>query len=572
MDDDHSPRTLNEMLRIAPFQQLERCWRIGSGCQDLNNSGVDLLLCIEDDEEKGYRGSDEDRVAGIHARFSWLKGAGGFFLVADNKRRKKVMMNGEIFRTNQRQSKNTIMIVECVFFLRYENLSAEEDEQFHVELTKHFREHYKTQSPLALPIPKKIDMHFGDWIVQHPISKRAFGIVYMVINIRTGQPAAARQMSKSKRNAAAVEQELEMTWRISGTLQWYHQLGQTKAQTVSQIHLSPSHTLSHANRPGSILVSINECLKPTLKPTLHVILHEYILISPLVNTTFRSLYASNVSAEDRVACFAQLLEAIDFLHRHGIWHRDVKPDSVLVKSYDPPDVILTGFGCASDATDISYDSAGTEQYRAPEQVEGRTHDRAVDYWGCSIIGLELILKRPIESRIVPGLGFTYYQKVLEDLQDSPLARCSRKMLEGPGSRMTAIDALLDLRGPKTGGARVDLKFRCDPPKCHFTNDVDFIEVHSDNEAADLVADFVASDESFIADSATGDCPAQVDSTNGFARSSSMDPSGDAVGQRRSCSCKRKRCRQDRRSVYHGIEQEEKTDAMRDSSKNLGIEF
>ncbi|OQE85841.1 hypothetical protein PENNAL_c0023G05563 [Penicillium nalgiovense] len=526
MDDDHSPRTLNEMLRIAPFQQLERCWRIGSGCQDLNNSGVDLLLCIEDDEEKGYRGSDEDRVAGIHARFSWLKGAGGFFLVADNKRRKKVMMN-----------------VECVFFLRYENLSAEEDEQFHVELTKHFREHYKTQSPLALPIPKKIDMHFGDWIVQHPISKRAFGIVYMVINIRTGQPAAARQISKSKRNAAAVEQELEMTWRISGTLQWYHQLGQTKAQT------------------------------PTLKPTLHVILHEYILISPLVNTTFRSLYASNVSAEDRVACFAQLLEAIDFLHRHGIWHRDVKPDSVLVKSYDPPDVILTGFGCASDATDISYDSAGTEQYRAPEQVEGRTHDRAVDYWGCSIIGLELILKRPIESRIVPGLGFTYYQKVLEDLQDSPLARCSRKMLEeGPGSRMTAIDALLDLRGPKTGGARVDLEFRCDPPKCHSTNDVDFIEVHSDNEAADLVADFVASDESFIADSATGDCPAQVDSTNGFARSSSMDPSGDAVGQRRSCSCKRKRCRQDRRSVYHGIEQEEKTDAMRDSSKNLGIEF
>ncbi|CAG8181452.1 unnamed protein product [Penicillium nalgiovense] len=525
MDDDHSPRTFNEMLRIAPFQQLERCWRIGSCCQDLNNSGVDLLLCIEDDEEKGYRGSDEDRVAGIHARFNWLKGAGGFFVVADNKRRKKVMMNGEIFRTNQRliQPKNTIMIGECVFFLRYENLPAEEDEQFHVELTKHFREHYKTQSPLALPIPKKIDMHFGDWIVQHPISKRAFGIVYMAINIRTGQPAAARQISESRRNAAAP--------RLSSTLQWYHQLGQTKTQTA---------------RVGS-------CFNQCLKPTLSVILHEYILISPLVNTTFRSLYASNVSAEDRFACFAQLLEAIGFLHRHGIWHRDVKPDSVLVKSYDPPDVMLTDFGCASDATDIPYDSAGTEQYHTPEQVEGRTHDRA--------------------SRIVPGLGLTYYQKFLEDLQDSPLARCSRKMPEeAPGSRMTAIDALLGLRGPKTGGARIDLEFRCDPPKCHFTNDVDFIEVHSDNEAADLAADFVASDESFIADSATGDCPAQVDSTNGFARSSSMDPSGDAVGQRRSCSCKRKRCRHDRRSVYHGIEQEEKTDAMRDSSKNLGIEF
>jgi hypothetical protein len=59
-------------------------------------------------------------------------------------------------------------------------------------------------------------MHFGDWVVQNPISKRAFSIVYMVINIRTGQPATARQISKSRRNEAAVEQELEMTRRISG--------------------------------------------------------------------------------------------------------------------------------------------------------------------------------------------------------------------------------------------------------------------------------------------------------------------------------------------------------------------
>ncbi|OQE33059.1 hypothetical protein PENFLA_c001G10188 [Penicillium flavigenum] len=259
-------------------EHVDLGWRIGGGRQDLNNGGVDLLLRIEDDKEKGYRGSDEDRVAGIHARFSWLKGAGGFFLIADNKRRKKVMMNGEIFRTDQCliQPRNTIMIGECVFFLRYETLSAGEDEQFQVELTKHFRGHYKTQSPLALPIPKENDMRFGDWIVQHPISKSAFGIVYMVINIRTGQPAAAKHISKSRRSAAAVEQELEMTRHISGlshrrlstTPQWYHRLGQTKAHTAR----------------------IGSCFNQCLKPTLDVILHEYILISPLVNTTFRSFF------------------------------------------------------------------------------------------------------------------------------------------------------------------------------------------------------------------------------------------------------------------------------------------
>lgn len=41
------------------------------------------------------------------------------------------MMNGEILRTDQRviQSKDTIVIRECVFVFRYEILSPEGDEQ-----------------------------------------------------------------------------------------------------------------------------------------------------------------------------------------------------------------------------------------------------------------------------------------------------------------------------------------------------------------------------------------------------------------------------------------------------------
>lgn len=148
-----------------------------------------------------------------------------------------------------------------------------------------------------------------------------------------------------------------------------------------------------------------------------------------------------MSVEGRAVFFAQLLEAIAFLHKNGIWHRDVKPDNILVRSYEPPDAKLTDFGCASDKPKIIYDWPGTVPYLAPEQVEGKTHGRAVDYWSCGIVGLELILRRAISSRIMPGHNLVNYQNSLES-SDSPLARCSRAMLQAdPDSRMTAAEAL-----------------------------------------------------------------------------------------------------------------------------------
>jgi serine/threonine protein kinase len=103
--------------------------------------------------------------------------------------------------------------------------------------------------------------------------------------------------------------------------------------------------------------------------------------------------------------------------------------------------MLTDFGYATDNPTILYDRPGTVPYLAPEQVEGKTHGRAVDYWSYGIVGLELTLRRAIFSRIMPGRDLTNYQNSLGN-SDSPLARCARAMLEvNPDSRMTAAEAL-----------------------------------------------------------------------------------------------------------------------------------
>jgi serine/threonine protein kinase len=167
-----------------------------------------------------------------------------------------------------------------------------------------------------------------------------------------------------------------------------------------------------------------------------------------------------VSLEGRSVFFAQLLEAIAFLREHGIWHRDVKPDNILVRSYEPPDAMLTDFGCASDNLTIPYDRPGTVPYLAPEQVEGKTHGRAVDYWSCGLVGLELILRRAITSRVTPERNLPDYQNSLK-ISDSPLATCSIAMLQvDPNTRMTAADALsLFTSTPKT---RASNKRRIEP--------------------------------------------------------------------------------------------------------------
>lgn len=160
-----------------------------------------------------------------------------------------------------------------------------------------------------------------------------------------------------------------------------------------------------------IKARIRSVLDDKWEPTPNDITDEFVILSPLLNATFRALYGSNVPIEGRTVFYSQLLDAISFLHSNGIWHRDVKPKNILVKSYDPPEAMLTDFGCASDKTIIQYDWPGTIPYLAPEQAEKRTHGKTVDCWSCGIVGLELILRRSIPSRILPGSGLTDYRQI-----------------------------------------------------------------------------------------------------------------------------------------------------------------
>ncbi|MEO8905771.1 MAG: serine/threonine protein kinase [Polyangiaceae bacterium] len=120
-----------------------------------------------------------------------------------------------------------------------------------------------------------------------------------------------------------------------------------------------------------------------------------------------------------VEALVTLADALQFAHDHGVLHRDLKPANILLDEDRRP--YLTDFGLALhvDRVGVTLQGvvAGTPQYMAPEQAEGRTRDLTVatDVYGLGVILYHLLTGRP------PFLGATN-QSVLEQVKrDAPVS-------------------------------------------------------------------------------------------------------------------------------------------------------
>jgi tRNA A-37 threonylcarbamoyl transferase component Bud32 len=181
-------------------------------------------------------------------------------------------------------------------------------------------------------------------------------------------------------------------------------------------------------------------------------------------------------AEDPLArpkllqAFVSVCQALNYAHSHGVIHRDLKPDNVILGRFG--EVVVLDWGLAKvvdqaeeNATRIGTDdearpgltqagqALGTPAYMAPEQAEGRLDliDRRTDIYGLGAILFEILTGRaphrgPGTAELLRRIaqGPTPLARSAEPSAPPALeAVCARAMARAPADRYDSAAALAE---------------------------------------------------------------------------------------------------------------------------------
>ena len=154
---------------------------------------------------------------------------------------------------------------------------------------------------------------------------------------------------------------------------------------------------------------------------------------------------------DVVALGAALADALAYVHRRGVVHRDVKPGNVLLDAEGRAHLSDFGIAAVHDAAPVTAAGMviGTASYLSPEQVRGEPIDGAVDIYALGLVLIECLTGR----REYPGNAL---EAAVARLHRRPVVPpglppglevlLTAMTADEPGDRPTAEETVAALRG------------------------------------------------------------------------------------------------------------------------------
>jgi len=136
-------------------------------------------------------------------------------------------------------------------------------------------------------------------------------------------------------------------------------------------------------------------------------------------------------SEERVRFYAaEILLALEHLHKNGIIYRDLKPENLLLT--DEGHICLTDFGLCKEGireeTDRTVTFCGTPEYLAPEVLKGKGYGKAVDWWSFGSLIYEMLTGLPpFYSKDIQEM----YRKIMTDKLKFPpsMSENAKNLLE-----------------------------------------------------------------------------------------------------------------------------------------------
>jgi len=134
----------------------------------------------------------------------------------------------------------------------------------------------------------------------------------------------------------------------------------------------------------------------------------YIVMQYIEGQSLRKMIEEGraFTLEDVIRIITGVCSALDYAHRQGIVHRDIKPDNILLDKEGRPYVADFGIARIESAarTQQATQTTATPSYMSPEQVKGGKIDRRSDIFSLGVILYELTAgKRPFTGENIGAI-------------------------------------------------------------------------------------------------------------------------------------------------------------------------